>query len=70
MKKFRGEVQWDMLEAKDFVSSMNLKLKNEDGTLVSVNGHSIILDCQLKKLLLFEVFNLLNSFLFNKRHRR
>ena len=31
IEKFRGGVQWYMMETKDFISSINLKLKNEYG---------------------------------------
>ena len=41
IEKFRGGVSWYMLESKDFISSNNLKLKNENGQLVSFNGQSI-----------------------------
>ena len=41
VEKFRGGVQWYVMEPKDFISSINLKLKNENGDLVSFNGESI-----------------------------
>ena len=39
--KFRGGVQWYMMETKDFISNINLKLKNENGNLISFNGQSV-----------------------------
>ena len=39
--KFHGGVQWYMLNTNDFMSSINFKLKNENGDLVSFNGQSV-----------------------------
>ena len=39
--KFKSGVQWFMMESKDFISTINFKLKNENGNLVSLNGQSI-----------------------------
>ena len=39
--KFHGGVQWYMLSTIDFISSINFKLKNENGGLVSFNGQSV-----------------------------
>ena len=38
IEKFRGGISWYMLESEDFISSVNLKLINENGDLVSFNG--------------------------------
>ena len=39
--KFRGGVQWYMMESKDFISSINFKkMNNENGNLVSFKGQS------------------------------
>ena len=38
IEKFRGGVQLYMMETKDIISSINFKLKNENGNLVSFNG--------------------------------
>ena len=43
-EKFRGGIQWYMMDTKDFISSINFKLKNENGNLVSFNGQSITSD--------------------------
>ena len=32
IEKFRGGVQWFMMDSKDFISSIGFKLKNENGT--------------------------------------
>ena len=40
IEKFRGGVQWYMMESKDIISSFCFKLKNENGSLVSINGQS------------------------------
>ena len=41
VEKFRGGVQWYMMESKNIISSIYFKLKNENGNLVSFNGQSI-----------------------------
>ena len=41
IEKFRGGVQWYMMESKDVISSICFKLKNENGNLVSFNGQSV-----------------------------
>ena len=40
IEKLRGGFQWYMMDTKDFISSINFKLKNENGNLVSFNGQS------------------------------
>ena len=39
--RFRGSVQWYMMEGKYIVSSIFFKLKNENNELVSFNGQTI-----------------------------
>ena len=41
IEKFRGGVQWYMMESKDYISSISFKLRNENGNLVSFNGQPI-----------------------------
>ena len=41
IEKFRGGIQWYMMETKDVISSKTFKLKNENNELVSFNGQSI-----------------------------
>ena len=40
IEKFRGGVQWYMMEIKDKISSICFNLKNENNQLVSFNGQS------------------------------
>ena len=49
-EKFRGGVSWYMLESKDFISSVNLKLKNQNGQLVSFNGQSVTFRLSIKEV--------------------
>ena len=41
IENFRGGVQCYMMNTKDFISSINFKLKNENDDFVSFNGQSI-----------------------------
>ena len=41
IEKFRGGVQWYMMEVKDIISSISFELKNENNQLVSFIGQSI-----------------------------
>ena len=50
IEKFRGGVQWYMMESKDIISSICFKLKNEKGNLVSFNGQSITFRLSIKKI--------------------
>ena len=50
IEKFRGGVSWYMVETKDFISSINLKLKNENGNLVSFNGQSVTFRLSIKEV--------------------
>ena len=50
IEKFRGEVQWYMMESKDIISSICFKLKNENGNLVSFNGQSVTFRLSTKKI--------------------
>ena len=34
IEKFRGGIQWYMMDTKDVLSSINFKLKNENNNLV------------------------------------
>ena len=49
-EKFRGGVSWYMLETKDFISSINFKLKNENGESVSFNGQSVTFRLSIKEV--------------------
>ena len=50
IEKFRGGVQGYMMESKDIISSINFKLKNENGNLVSINGQSLTFRLSVKKI--------------------
>ena len=50
VKKFRGGFQWYMMDTKDFISSINFKLKNEKGILISFNGQSIIFRLYIREV--------------------
>ena len=41
IEKFRGNIQWYMMESKDIISNFCFKLKNENSQLASFNGQSI-----------------------------
>ena len=48
--KFRGGVQFYMMESKDVISSICFKLKNENGDLVSFNGQSVTFRLSIKEI--------------------
>ena len=48
--KFHSGVQWYMLNTNDFISSINFKLKNENGDLVSFNGQSVTFRLSIKEV--------------------
>ena len=50
IEKFRGGVQWYMMESKDIISSICFKLKNENGNIVSFNGQSITFRLSIKEI--------------------
>ena len=50
IEKFRGGVQWYMMESKDIISSICFKLKNENGNLVSFNGQSVTFRISIKEI--------------------
>ena len=50
IEKFRGNIQWYMVKTHDFKSSINLKLKNENGDLVSFNGQSVTFRLSIKEV--------------------
>ena len=49
-QKFKGGIQWYMMDTKDFISSINFKLKNENDKLVSFNGQSITFRLSIKEV--------------------
>ena len=50
IEKFRGGVQWYMMESKDIISSICFKLKNENRNLVSFNGQSVTFRLSIKEI--------------------
>ena len=50
IEKFRGGVQWYMMECKDIISSICFKLKNENNQIVSFKGQSITFRLSLKEI--------------------
>ena len=50
IEKFRGGVQWYMMEGKDIISSVCFKSKNENGNLVSFNGQSKTFRLSIKEI--------------------
>ena len=50
IEKFRSGLQWYMIESKDIISSICLKLKNENYQLVSFNGQSMTFRLSLKQI--------------------
>ena len=50
IEKFRGGVQWYMMESKDIISSVCFKLKNENGNLVSFIGQSVAFRLSIKEI--------------------
>ena len=50
IEKFRGGVQWYMMESKDIISSIRFKLINEKGNLVSFNGQSVTFRLSIKEI--------------------
>ena len=50
IEKFRGGVQWYIMETRDFVSIINFKLKSENGILVSFNGQSVTFRLSIRQV--------------------
>ena len=50
IEKFRGGVQWYMMESKDIISNICFKLKNENNQIVSFNGQSLTFRLSIKEI--------------------
>ena len=50
IKKFRGDIQWYIMDSRDIISSICFKLKNENRNLVSFNGQSITFRLSIKEI--------------------
>ena len=49
LPKFRGGVQWYMMESIDFISSFSFKIKTENRDLESFNGQCITFRLSFKE---------------------
>ena len=49
-EKFRGGVQWYMMESKDIISSICFKIKNKNNKIVSFNGQNITFCLSVKEI--------------------
>ena len=50
IEKFRGGVQWYMMESKDVISSICFKFKNENNQIVSFNGQSVTFRLSIEEI--------------------
>ena len=50
VERFYGGVSWYMIQTEDFISSINLKLKNENGYIVSFHGQSVTFRLSIKEV--------------------
>ena len=48
--KFSGGISWYMMQSKDIISSICLKLKIEKGTVVSFNGQTVTFRLSIKEI--------------------
>ena len=49
IEKFRGGIQWYMMESRDIISSTCFKVKNENNKIVSFNGQSFTFRLSIKE---------------------
>ena len=64
IEKFRGGIQWYMMDTKDFISSINFKIKNENGEILSFNGQSITFRLSIKEVQI-DIYLQSYKFLYN-----
>ena len=50
IEKFRGGIQWFMMDSKNNISSLCFKLKNENRNIVLFNGQSIAFRLSIKEI--------------------
>ena len=50
IERFRGGVQWFMMENKDIISSISFKLSNKNNQIVSFNGQSITFRLSVREI--------------------
>ena len=53
VERLSGGISWYLMESKDFISIVNLKLKTENGELVSLNGQSVTFRLSIKEVHFF-----------------
>ena len=56
IEKFRGGVQWYMMESKDTFRSISFNLKKENNKLVSFNGQSITFRLSIKEIQVMDTY--------------
>ena len=59
--KFRGGVQWYMMESRDIISSICFKLKNENNQKVSLSGQSITFRLSIKEIYEMDTYNYVST---------
>ena len=57
VKKISGGISWYMMQSKDIISSICLKLKNENNQIVSFNGQSITFRFSIKEIQIMDTYN-------------
>ena len=50
VERFAGGISWYKMETRDFISSINFNLKNENGNLVSFNVQSVTFRLSIKEV--------------------
>ena len=50
IERFRGGIQWYMMDSKDIFSSINFRIKNENNHLVSFNSQSVTFRLSIKEI--------------------
>ena len=50
VEKTAGDFSWCMMDPKDFISTINFKVKNENNELVSFNGQNFTFRLSTKKV--------------------
>ena len=50
IEKFRGGVQWYMMESKNIISNISFELKNENNQIISFNGQTITFRLSIREI--------------------
>ena len=64
VERFAGGVAWYLLHTNDFISSINFKLKNENGDIVSFNGQSVTFRLSIKEVQEMNTYKYMSSYPF------